>query len=72
MTKLSKNEDIDSARELASLYAKCNPENNKKYEELALQWSGNVMSYKEANENDFALYRILRNLDADTGEPEQN
>ncbi len=72
LTKLSKNEDIDSARELASLYAECNPENNEKYEKLALQWSEKVMSYKGANENDLALYRILRNLDADTGEPEQN
>ncbi len=72
LTKLSKNNDIDSARELAGLYAECNPENKKKYEELALQWSEKVMSYKGANENDLALYRILRNLDADTGEPEQN
>jgi hypothetical protein len=70
LAKLSQNKDIDSARELASLYVECNPEGDKKYEGLALEWSEKVMSFKEAGENDLALYRALRNIDIDTGEPE--
>lgn len=69
LAKLSKNNDIDSARELATLYVECNPESNQKYEQLALQWSEKVMGYKEANEDDLMLYRALRDLDTDTGEP---
>lgn len=72
LAKLSKNNDIDSVRELVSLYAECNPDNEKRYNDLALQWSERLMHFKGANENDLTLYRILRNLDVDTGEPENS
>ena len=70
LSKLSKDNNIDSARKLSTFYVECNLDDDKQYKELALQWSEKVMSFKEANNDDLKLYRALRNLDIDTGKSE--